>query len=146
MGTGDGDRVPLPPLHPGVSARPAEPLFARSHGAVSRKHLLATEKFVAAAHRSPALLAALLLGEAKDAGMEIIHDVLCNQHGDLLGHRYYCIRLHFSEYLFTWSAHCHGLAGNVLAGRAEPLPGQSPVATEPGAAAEGPTESQNSRG
>ena len=27
--------------------------------------------------------------------MERIHDVLCNQHGDLLGHKYYRIRLHF---------------------------------------------------
>lgn len=48
-----------------------------------------------AARTSPALLAALLLGEAKDVGMAIIRDALCNQHGDLLKHKYYCIRLHF---------------------------------------------------
>lgn len=54
-----------------------------------------SDKFFVAAHTSPALLAALLLGEAKDTGMEIIHDALCNQHGDLLGHKYYHIHLHF---------------------------------------------------
>lgn len=51
--------------------------------------------FVAARTPPPALLAALLLGEAKDVGMAIIRDALCNQHGDLLKHKYYCIRLHF---------------------------------------------------
>lgn len=53
---------------------------------------------------SPVLLAALLLGKAKDPGMEIINDVLCNHLRDLLGHKYYCIRLH-SFNIYSYGQH-----------------------------------------
>lgn len=59
--------------------------------------------------------------------MEIIHDVLRNQHGDLLGHKYYCIRLHF------FNIYSHGLH---VAAASQGT--RSAAASEAGAAAEGP--------
>lgn len=36
--------------------------------------------------------------------MEMINDVLCNHHRDLLGHKYYCIRLHFFN-IYSYGQH-----------------------------------------